>query len=57
MDSDKILVMSQGEKAEFASPSELLQNPESHFAKLVNSSKQNQGMRKSSSSDKIAASA
>jgi len=40
MDSDKILVMSHGEKAEFASPEELLQIPDSHFSRLVTSSRQ-----------------
>lgn len=33
--SDRILVMSFGTKAEYGSPKELLQNPESHFSGLV----------------------
>ncbi|KAL7747806.1 hypothetical protein RI367_006741 [Sorochytrium milnesiophthora] len=35
MDSDRILVLDKGQVAEFDSPANLLQNPESHFSKLV----------------------
>merc|ERR1712137_413953 len=35
MDSDKILVMSDGVAAEFAPPQELLQNGDSQFAEIV----------------------
>ncbi|KAL7746057.1 hypothetical protein RI367_008638 [Sorochytrium milnesiophthora] len=39
MDSDRILVLDQGQVAEFDTPQVLLQNPESAFAKLVESTK------------------
>ncbi|KAL7751996.1 Mrp-4p [Sorochytrium milnesiophthora] len=38
MDSDRILVLDQGQVAEFDTPQALLQNPDSAFAKLVRSS-------------------
>lgn len=34
--SDKILVMGEGKKKEFGAPQKLLENPKSHFSKLVN---------------------
>ncbi|KAL7748651.1 hypothetical protein RI367_006062 [Sorochytrium milnesiophthora] len=37
LDSDRILVLDQGQVAEFDTPQALLQNPESAFAKLVES--------------------
>ncbi|KAL7752385.1 hypothetical protein RI367_001919 [Sorochytrium milnesiophthora] len=37
MDSDRILVLDQGQVAEFDTPQALLQNPDSAFAKLVES--------------------
>jgi len=36
INSDKIVVMSYGQVAEFDSPENLLKNPKSHFTKLVN---------------------
>ncbi|KAL7753938.1 hypothetical protein RI367_000870 [Sorochytrium milnesiophthora] len=39
MDSDRILVLDQGRVAEFDTPQVLLQNPESAFAKLVESAR------------------
>lgn len=36
INSDKIVVMSFGQVAEFDSPDNLLKNPKSHFTKLVN---------------------
>ena len=36
MHSDKVLVMSFGKVAEYNSPAKLMQNPKSHFTKLVN---------------------
>lgn len=35
MDYDKTLVMDAGRAVEFAAPHELLQNPNSYFAKMV----------------------
>ena len=35
MKSDKVLVMSDGRVGEFDHPDKLMQNPKSHFTKLV----------------------
>jgi ATP-binding cassette, subfamily C (CFTR/MRP), member 1 len=43
MDSDKILVMKDGVAAEFASPQELLKNPDSLFADIVRHAEAEQG--------------
>lgn len=36
MDSDKVMVMDSGRLVEFDHPYKLLNNPESHFTKMVN---------------------
>ncbi|ENN79030.1 hypothetical protein YQE_04497, partial [Dendroctonus ponderosae] len=36
MDSDRVLVMQEGEMIEFDSPENLLNDPQSHFSRLVN---------------------
>jgi len=40
--SDRVMVMSYGKVAEFDSPNKLMQNPNSHFTKLVNELQKNE---------------
>jgi len=46
IDSDKVLVLDKGKKAEFDSPEELQKNPESHFTKLINEIKNQEEEKK-----------
>lgn len=51
MDSSRILVLSQGEVAEFDTPAALLANPDSVFAGMVAASRADGAMRQASGGD------
>ena len=52
MKSDKVLVMSDGKVGEFDHPDKLLQNPKSHFTKLVEEMQKDEEKRKAEEAEK-----